>query len=190
MKKIWDYFDDRIEYPDDIAENILPYGTVWEYISSTFLNGLINYTEPIAWYVIDRYNSKDNIINNNVFNKNEDFNWYDWEGTKEEYINTIINEKISTYHTDLNSFEDDVVILSKISKNGYMFFYFDRDVSDCCIGRFETDDKENDVIKSVENWLDKEKNNNKEHSVEEYVDNGIINYTKLPLSFLRGWVKF
>ena len=38
-KKIWDYFEHNLEYPTEIAHDPIPYGTIWTYVSSTFLNG-------------------------------------------------------------------------------------------------------------------------------------------------------
>ena len=54
-KTIWDYFDDKYDYPRQIAHDMLPYGTVWNYVSSTILNGFINYVKPIGIFLIDRY---------------------------------------------------------------------------------------------------------------------------------------
>lgn len=54
-KTIFDYFIDVVDYPTEIVHNPIPYGTMWNYISSTFLNGVINYVKPISCYVIDRY---------------------------------------------------------------------------------------------------------------------------------------
>ena len=71
-----------------------------------------------------------------------------------------------------------------------MFFYFDEDVSDCCIGKFETNDSKEEVIQSIINWLEREKLNNIGRTVKENTESGIINYTELPLSFIKGWVKF
>jgi len=66
-KTIWDYFEDQIEYPRDVVSNPLPYGEVWTYISSTFLNGFINYVKPIKIFLIDRYTpDNEDITDRNV----------------------------------------------------------------------------------------------------------------------------
>ena len=74
--------------------------------------------------------------------------------------------------------------------NKYIFFWFDMDCSDCSIGKFETDELESDVIQSVVNWLEECKTENVGKIVEENMDNGIVNYHQLPLSFIKGWVSF
>lgn len=197
-KKIWDYFDENIEYPKEIAHNPIPYGTVWTYISSTFLNGIINYVKPISCFVIDRYTPDDEKIgdrNFTVCNKNEFGKWHKWDGSKKELINVIISGEKEMYHTKLDCFGDDIIILAKIETENddtdkYIFFWFDMDCSDCSIGKFETEDIESDVIQSVVNWLEECKTENIGKIVEENIDNGIVNYHKLPLDFIKGWVSF
>jgi len=193
MKKIWDYFDDSIDYPGGVVHNPIPYGTVWNYISSTFLNGFINYAEPIAVFLIDRYTADDEDLSDREisYHDKDDFpNWKKFEGTKAQLRDDIISGEKEFFHTNLSCFGDDIVILGDIGKGDFVFFYFDMDVSDCSIGKFETDDKKEDVIQSIINWLEEEKENNKEYEIKPNLDSGIINYHQLPLSFIKGWVKF
>ena len=184
-KTIWNYFDENIDYPKEVAHDPIPYGTVWCYISSTFLNGFINYVEPIKCYLIDRYTSDNKKVDDNH--------------TKGELKEKILSGENETFHTKLNCFRDDIIILAEIETNNYdsnnklnkfMFFYFDEDVSDCCIGRFETNDSKEEVIQSIINWLEREKLNNNGRIINENTESGIINYTELPPSFLQGWIKF
>jgi hypothetical protein len=93
-------------------------------------------------------------------------------------------------HTKLSQFGDDIIILSEIGENTYMFFWFDMDVSDCYIGRFETTDSKDKVIDSLTNWLNKQKEENEGKEFYEGIDNGIWGYHELPLSFLEGWISF
>ncbi len=153
-KTIMDYFNDEIEYPNDVALNPLPMNTLWSYISSTFLNGFVNYVEILKVYVLDRY-----------------------EDDKTDAVLNLTKQ----CHTDLRQFGDDIILLGKIennedSLNKFMFFWFDMDVSDCCIGRFETTDNNEIVFEALLNWL-------------EY-DNGILGFHELPKSFIKGWVSF
>lgn len=196
-KTIWDYFEDNIEYPKEIAHNPIPYGAVWTYASSSFLDGFINYVRPISCHLIDRYTPDDeNIGGRNISyrNKNE-MKWLKFDGTKKELKNKVISGEIQMCHTQLSCFGDDIIILSEIETENnesgkYMFFWFDMDCSDCSIGKFETTDTKEQVIQSVVNWLEGCKLQNENKAVEEYLDNGIVNYTELPLSFLRGWLRF
>lgn len=190
-ENIWDYFDDTVEYPKDIAYNPIPWNVVWTYISSTFLNGFVNYVNPIACYVVNRYTKEDDKLDfNNLLESGERFN-----GTKKELIDNIISGNYKPYHTDLSCFEDDIIILAEIKDdrnnekgvNKFMFFWFDMDVSDCSIGRIKTEDYKEFVVESLENWLTKEFKENKNHEENHEDENG---FHKLPLSFLKGWLKF
>lgn len=161
---IHDYFDNIIDYPEDIAENTLPYGTLYQYVSYTFLNGFLNYVKPVSIFVLDRYLNEESVQWSD--DDKEDFK------TKKNIIKQILNNEYDSYHTKLDVFRDDIILLTEISDNKYMYFRFDMDVSDCSIGRFETTDDieiiNNAIIKSLEN----------------------ITYTKLSTSFLKGWLSF
>jgi len=194
-KTIWDYFEDNIEYPSEVAHNPIPYGTIWTYVSSTFLNGFINYVNPIGCYLIDRYTPDNENISDRCisYQKKDDNKWLKFDGTKGELKDKILSGEFKMYHTKLDCFGDDIVILSEIETENevtgkYMFFWFDMDCSDCSIGKFETTDTKEQVIESVINWLEKDKSENINKTVEKYSDSGIVNYTKLPLSFLKGWI--
>ena len=163
MKTIMSYFDETVEYPQDIALNPIPMNTLWCYVSSTFLNGFINHVTPLKVFVLDRY-----------------------EPDKTEKIKKLKRQ----IHTKLSQFGDDIIILSEIGENTYMFFWFDMDVSDCYIGRFETTDSKDEVIDSLTNWLNKQKEENEGEEFYEGIDNGIWDYHELPLSFLEGWISF
>lgn len=146
------FYKGMIEYPRDIAENPIPWEVFWEYVSSTFLDGFINYCTILDAYIINRYNSP--------------------EENKQNY------EKIKTenpFHLKFSKLNDDVLILGKL-KDGYIFFWFDRDVSDCCIGKFRT------------------------HHTKEVVHQKFIEYvesinkfdtpTKIDNSILKGWLSW
>lgn len=168
MNTIMDYFNDEIEYPQDVALEPLPINTLWSYISSTFLNGFINYVKPIKVFVLDRY--------------------------KDDKTEEIKNLKPQP-HTNLHHFGDDVIILAEIENHEggvkmYMLFWFDCDVSDCRIGRFETSDFSTVVIQSLVNWLDEMKKENEGRVFSQDYDNGVLNYHEVPLTWLSGWLSF
>jgi len=103
------------------------------------------------------------------------------------------------YHTELNCFGDDIVILAGLDdmesasddeEKTYIFFWFDSDVSDCSIGKFKTTDTREEVIQSLINWLEQQKEENKGKNIEDGFDNGICHYTELPISFQSGWVSY
>jgi hypothetical protein len=199
MKNILDYFDTSIDYPHDIAHNPIPYGTLWCYVSSTFLNGMVNYVKPISCFVLDRYTADDEIVGGNDFTvctKGDFGKWHIWNGTKRELINVIASGEKEVYHSDMHCFNDDIMLLTKIEidqddGNGrYMFFWYDCDVSDCCIGKFETTDTKEEVIQSIINYLEYCKEENRGTVIKDGCDNGVVNYTELPISFLKGWISF
>ena len=197
-KKIWDYFDDEVEFPKNIVDNPIPYGETWEYVSSTLLNAFINYVKPIACYVVNRYTKETDDITESkvsVCDKGKFGNWEKFEGTKKELIDSIVSGDKEMYHTDLSCFDDDIIIVARVEdeeffeNNGkYIFFWFDMDGADCCIGKFKTDDSEENIIDSVENWLEEEFVKNKNHEATH--DDNSSGYHKLPLSFIKGQVKF
>jgi len=193
-KTIWDYFHDNEDYPSDIAHNPIPYNTSWCYVSSTFLNGFINYVKPINAFIIDRYKLRDQDITDRKASVKKEGEWINFTGTKQELINKLVSKELSMYHTKLDSFGDDFVILAEIEtseqlKGKYMFFWFDMDCSDCSIGKFETEDTPELVSQSVREWLNKESSQNSEPP-NENSDNGIFGYTEIPVSILNGWISF
>lgn len=202
-KIIWDYFEDNIDYPKAVAHDPLPYGTAWNYISSTFLNGFINYVTPIKVYQIDRYTHENAGLEVEYGERqNLEAGWKKLCFTKAELRKLVVEEKIYFAHTNLHVFGDDIIVLAQITggvepdgKERYMFFWFDCDVSDCSIGKFETTDTQEMVIQSLLNFLDRERKRNQGIVIEPedglgFEDNGVVNYTELPLSFLQGWLQF
>lgn len=192
-KIIWDYFEMAFDYPQAVAHDPLPYGTVWNYISSTFLNGFINYVSPVSVIVLDRYTpgTKDLSAEGiSIKDKGVPFQWHHWMGTKAGLATALINGEKEMYHTHMNCFQDDIVVLAKIEGGGWMFFWFDCDGSDCSIGRFNTTDPEEHVIQSIRAWLAAQVKENNGVIMKEDTDNGICGYTELPVTFLSGWVRF
>jgi hypothetical protein len=148
-----DYFEYCQFYPSDPLDDLLPPGEIWEYISSTFLNGFINYVKIEDAYVINRYSS--------------------WVEVQENYTRWLEEDP---YHTRLNVFDDDVIVLAQTEKY-YWFFYFDHDVSDCCIGRFEKEDHKEVEVKNL--FFEYVKSVSKEER-----------FLKIPTTKIKGWVSF
>jgi hypothetical protein len=186
------YFTNTIDYPNNITDNLLPYNEMWGYVSSTFLNGFINYVDVIQCHVLDKYVDEenyeyyeDNICECSYRESNSaSQEWKKFKGPKSELLKNVIDGKFCFSHTKLNCFMDDIIILGKIksddeSTNKYMFFWFDCDVSNCAVGRFETTDSEEQVLEELKLYLK-----------ERVSDNYIKGYTLLPDSFIEGWVSF
>lgn len=180
-KSIWDYFEIQEDYPQEVVHNILPYGTIWCYISNTFLNGLVNYAKPIKCYILERHSDNNKQVRISSISPK-----LKYSGTKNELINKINSFELKFHEASLRIFNDDVIILSEIPTtlnddiNRYIFFWFDYEVSDCCIGKFETNDSEEDVKETLYNWLESCRVENK----------GIINYKELNVDFLKNSIQF
>lgn len=183
--KFMDYFTDDIEYPGDVALNPLPMGVSYSYISSTFLNGFINYVTPVKAFVLGRYHAWDEEINHtiSVMDPPGSFNWTKKEcKTKDDLFRELAKENVMC-HVNLDyDFQDDVLILAtagEIEGEGacYFYFWYDRDCSDCCIGRFVTTDDEAEVVSSfAENATDPE-------------NNELGEAREIPLHYFQGWLK-
>lgn len=133
--KFMDYFSEQEEYPNPPVD-MLPVGKLYSYISTTFLDGWINYVEIKSAFLITRYREHEqNVAAVDKFNEGGEFH-------------TCLGKQL----------DDDVLILARaksrdpfdIDTDGcgphWWFFWFDRDCSDSCIGRFETTDAEATII--------------------------------------------
>jgi len=160
-----DYFDEHYEYPQ-ITVQMLKMGDLYWYISTTFLNGWINYVKIISAFMITRYKKYvDNVKEADEFNKEKEF-----------------------HHTDIGKeLEDDVLILAKdeYNENTYWFFWSDRDCSDSAIGRFQTKDSEKDVKKFFGDYCNKL---SRELSVDYGADKA-YDALKLDVKKFKGWIK-
>lgn len=114
--KLWDLFEVH-EYPDDgVAESAMPQGVFYEFISSTFLKGIINYVKIFAVYLVLKEDDKVS------------------DGALLEFLGDL--------HPKLGFFGTGVVVLAE-TENSHWVFWYDPDVSDCGVGRCEKDrDKE------------------------------------------------
>jgi len=161
--KFLDYFTDNIEYPNNVALDPIPIGILWSYISSTFLNGFINYVTIVKAFVLGRYYAWDEEINYtiSVMDPPGSFNWTEKKcKTKDDLYQELVKKK-AVFHVNPDyDFQDDVVILAKAGNTEagicYFYFWYDMDCSDCCIGRFITDDNEENVITSFYDYVTKD----------------------------------
>ena len=127
---------DCYEFPDNSKlVGGVPPDTFYGYVSSTYLNGFINYVDIVKVILIERYT---------VFCHDEE------EIAKKRKI------FLEGCHCKLGELGDDVAILSKSGNDDFYIFRFDCDVSDCCIGHYVRDDGESDddVISIFMNWID------------------------------------
>ncbi len=165
------YFTESIEYPDlgMFLVDGLSEGVLYEYVSNTFLDGWINYVKPVRAFVMERYRILE----------------------KDKIEETL---KQDSYHSRLSVFGDDVVLLAKIKDTDhYALFWFDCDVSDCCIGIFRTSDSQELVEASFVRYVKRLAEYNCGSFVSE--PDGGPGYTtgqthEIPVSYIKGWVSF
>jgi len=188
MKNFNDYFEYAEDYPSGKVFDILPWNVEWCYCSTTFLNGFINYVKIKKAYVISRYTKWDEEADNSIKIK-ELTGWKDFKGTKKEHYDILTRYDTGSNCFNFqgldNAFSDDVLILARVDhdvekkeqkncpiyadscqadvgpeENCFIFFWYDRDCSDSCIGRFKTKDSEEDVITSFSAYCTSETLNN------------------------------
>jgi hypothetical protein len=170
-----DYFDRfDVDYPRGIALHPLPWGQLWRYVSDSFLNGFINYVQVRRAFLLSRYRR-----------------WNDpsERGTKAEMF-ALATQPDSFVHTDLALFEDDILILGSITgpddrpvPGRWMYFWFDRDVSDCCVGRFVTQDDDATVLERFRRHCE---------AIGLEMSQSYLGQAEpareLPLHFFQGWI--
>lgn len=198
------YLDYGVEHPK-IGGVILPLGIEYIDVSSSFLDGFINYYLPLRAYLLncsidwDTTFEKDDIPEILMSSKApllhdakytvikseyEGYNRLRFPTKRDIYTATLKNAKYMETNTSISMFRDDVVILgkSRLLSNEYMVFYYDTDVSNCCIGRFQTEDTQQEVIKEFDRYELYERPENR----------GYYNGQPKPLTMdvFRGWLKW
>lgn len=171
------YFNYVEDYPKKVIADILPMDILWCYISSTFLNGLVNYTDPVKCFIVHRYTELDEKVGKP--------SWADKELTKQEIWNEVSSDPFRFFHMNLHVFGDDLALLSY--KDGvYSYFWFDCDVSDCEVGRFETSESLDQVIKDFEEYVIKQ------NDEMGYTASGTSEPWEIKIEWLKrwGWLKF
>lgn len=188
------YFTNVVDYPNILGGDILPDGTLWSYVSSTFLNGFINYAQPIKCYLMNRHRDWNEERENDdlklqhrppMENKLVDRVFK----TKEEAYQFVLKNPTGYFHSKLDVFNDDILVLGKVkdTPNKYIFFWFDLDVSDCCIGVFTTEDTEETVVNEFRSYV---------QEISAKLQRDYLRKTdgcsaaELPLGIFQGWVKF
>lgn len=172
-----------IEYPDP-TYTLLELGLWHTYLSSTFLNGWINYTKPLAARLVTRYQG--HAANREAAEK--------------------MNAGEFGFHTDLGKLGDDVFLLcyseidprkhvvpKDVVLRTYWLFWFDCDVSDCCIGRFQTETEEDQLVMEFEAWAEEmSQEYSRRYSGNEDCTENRDGKPSLMIetSMIKGWISF
>lgn len=183
-KPFFDLFDDSIEYPNITGTTeILPVGTLYSYISGSFLNGFVNIAgKPIAAFGVFAYDDVDGQSDKPV-QYQEPANSFIWQRTSEQMTRREVFELLTQpgrlAHANLDDLDCCVFMLCSAGDNVYWAFEFDQDVSDCVIGRFESDLPEDELIKL---FRDRAEGFADARQVKEVFE--------IPLTFFTGWTSF
>lgn len=134
MNRFDSYTPENFEYPHPAVQPLVP-GVCFSYISTTFLNGWINYTgKVVRAYLLERY-----------YDPEED------EETNEQRLAKWHADP--PYHADLGKLGDDVLLLTKDEGGKWWFYWFDCDVSDSGIGILDTEDDEATIIAAFDEFV-------------------------------------
>lgn len=111
------------EYPINLVERGVPQDAYFECVSNSFLDGLINYTDPRKGFLVWKGSGSTS-------------DYYDADIVEIEHLLEVYNNHP---HSKFGIFGYsnayiEVVILSE-TDNSYWVFWYDPDVSDCGIGR-------------------------------------------------------
>lgn len=154
------------EYPNDVMLwGGVPAGVGYEYVSSTYVTGFLNYhKDKVGQLLLLR-----------VYTDEEDFDT--WVNT----VNDDLKDHKNWYHYDFGDAYDDVVILSMLDDGTYVMYYNDRDCSDCCIYRWKADEFSGfaDFCDRMYNFY-KERSEDKKDCIE-----GVVRIDSIP----GGWLK-
>lgn len=165
MKEIC--FDDCIDYPKprDIISGIKP-GRCFEYVSSTYLNGFINYVDIIGGAMIQEYMNDEEF--DEAIKRVEDFTnsdeWHTKFNNGKEYDTTAVIGKV----TDICDIDENN------TTDMYVIFIYDRDVSDCFIGGISANEFESDD-EAYESFI-------------QFVSENAPRFIKISKKFFRGWI--
>lgn len=127
MSDFRDNFTRNIEFfklDGEDGDEIMPIGTVYDYVVPVLLNAFVNYVSPIRAYLVTNYE----------------------EPAKNE-ADVAAFARASHPHTNLATmFSDDVVLFAQDDSGAWWYFFFDRGARGS-VGRFRSD-KSKDVLLS------------------------------------------
>lgn len=159
-KNLFELFDEIIEYPTSLAEEGVNQGVLLNYVSKSYINGIVNYVSPFFVCVIERY--------------------IDWSKIS-IYDEIELMEK--SHHTQYSMISDDVILLAK-TENSLWFFWSDQDCSDCSVGRIAKTITEDDFKQKLIDWIVSHPYVDRDENTESIVGNYIE--LKIP----KGWMSF
>lgn len=177
IQNIFDYVD-TIEYPsEDLLVDGIKDGNSFDYVSTTYLNGFINYVNLIDAYMIRRYKE----LTKNLLKANRSVDELTWEGSC-ELVDNELEDASHIHFKHTTSKYDDMLILAK-QAGSYWVFWVDCDSSDCCLARmpestFNSVDEAREALKIAALQFS-EPGNTEEEKIKQ-----------IPTRFFNGWITF
>lgn len=123
---------DTYEYPSSQIEEFggIPQNTLYDYVSESFLNGLVNYGSNHVGFLLARYGIKKST---GIVGDGDPYNPEHYlpvtEAAYQEYADTASRQP------HFQATGDDWLIYYE-TETSYFHIWYDRDCSDCCIARF------------------------------------------------------
>lgn len=183
---------DQFEYPNaQISENFgLPQNTEYDYVSSAFLNGIMNYGSNYVAFMVGRYGLGDDehLDGLTYF---ESMNLQHGPKTLERVRQQYQEHACKVFAQPHVKFSGDDWLLYFETPNSYIFMYLDNDVSDCSVTRYSKDSCALIGIHSMETFVYESLLKHLKHAVffqgysglDEHV---IVQAPGLP----SGWLQF
>lgn len=161
---------DIIDYPDSERLFNLEQNTGYASISSSYLNGLVNYVKPLYLICFQKHCNDEQFDEVIKYLQNID-------------INRLPNE---WYHTDFSKLNDNVYYLGEI-ETSYVIFKYDIDCSECMIIRINKNDF---CFEDVKEAMLKIAYNESYYYNESHYYNDINHYYRyIELPDPKGWIQ-
>lgn len=134
----WEVINRNLDHHDYPTAQILrnggiPTNTFYNYVSSSFLDGYVNYLENKTGYLLNRYGLDDEDIREYKLDEHA------MQGSEAMY-QAIAARYQNEEKRDQNVLKYDDVIVFAETEWDFWIFWFDRDVSDCSIARINKGD--------------------------------------------------
>lgn len=159
MLKFEKYFKEGIAKPGiKAAFDPIPIGVRYDYVPVSYLNGFVNYGTFLKAYAIGCYRDWNDLLGKLATVRIRENRWISkFCATPAELFDTVTEPGAVTNSELLEDFATDVILLKKIVHKDYpvqyLFFWFDSYITECCIGRFETEDSEEIVIQEFDDFI-------------------------------------
>lgn len=175
MDDIFEYFNGYIEYPKCDNE-ILPFGELWIYTNDSLLDAFVNDIKLFGFYVFSDNDISDSCEQIEILNwLKPDMKYEKIKGKKSDIFYRILKGEINFYHIKFSDLQENCVLIGKIRDEKDKYIFMEYSLSGrCVIGRFITQDKEKDILDSIEIWLKNE---------SKY-------FYKFPVDCIGGWMKW